>query len=247
VTWRRADWNAFSFVLAVLLCLLALTFGRPIFTDLLKSLQVLGSPYPAGVDLFSAICTGLLAIGTFVLAAFSYFSVRAAVSQAAGEDKRQEKSLAPLLTIEPRMRDDKIAGLRIRNVGIGPAQNLVLGVRSNVPSTGMVVRSYSAKTFLEAERSVFWDFSFKDELEFTGEDEINRYSIQVAAAVSCYDLSGNEYRTINSDATEPSDMIWLRPKMLYSSRTLLEDRFDAYVEFDDLLDHLEFSGTLAGP
>jgi hypothetical protein len=220
---------------------------------LLVWMQALADPYKSAVDVLvvvgsfvTAFATIALAIATFLLAVFGYGSLRAATALAAGEDIRQQKGLAPMLTIEPIKTGAEVTGLEVRNVGIGPAQSIVLAVRGNAPNVGASdVRMYVPRTFLEPGGDVRWEIRFSDRSEFGHAKSIPWYELQLSAVVSYFDLSSNEYRTATSDAIQPAELIWIRPSRLYPERSGLEQMLDKWKTLDELLEYLVPSGPMA--
>ena len=70
----------------------------------------------------------LVAAGTFVLAYFTWQSVARTGDVIAGEDRRHQQGLAPLLTVQAKDRPDPLGasftGFRVSNIGYGLAFNI---------------------------------------------------------------------------------------------------------------------------
>jgi hypothetical protein len=83
-----------------------------------------------GISL-EAIASILVAAGTLGLAYFTWQSVARTSDVIAGEDRRHQQGLAPLLTIEAgatqrRVGDGAETGIRVSNIGYGLALNVVI-------------------------------------------------------------------------------------------------------------------------
>ena len=232
-------------------------------TPLLQWAEDLARPYKEGVDLWIGLATLLtaaftvaLAAATVVMARATSDSVRAAVSLAEAEDTRHQQKLGPILLVEPLGSSSVVDGFAIRNVGLGPAQNVYLMMRGRcsgfLPSgdvdelrdtqdaprapSDFDVEFYATRTIIEARADAPWAVRLSESGAFRNVEMAS--DVELVAVLSYFDIFTNEYRTATQDPLEVSEMVWLRPQRLFPQRTNIEKYLDVHSSPEDLLEAL---------
>jgi hypothetical protein len=207
--------------------------------------QHYGKPFPEGVNFWVAVGTLLSALATVFLAIVTVLSVKDAGRLIHDEDARHQQGTAPILRLEAQPADGEwMRGFNIRNVGLGPAQEVHVALRGEMHGTDGKVYSvdYSQR------RSIFattdnWHIS-TDERGFEPVKAFRLDGTRVVAAISYMDMFANTYMTISQDVLEEAETLWLRPNNLYPVRTKMEAYLDKYAH-DDVLDHLTATRPVA--
>lgn len=108
--------------------------GLPLFSGAVGASATFGLVRGLSLEALASI---LVAVGTFVLAYFTWQSISRTNDVIAGEDRRHQQSFAPLLVIEAQaaqrpVGDGAETGIRIYNIGYGLALNVGVVLRGTL-------------------------------------------------------------------------------------------------------------------